>query len=564
MSTRLPLPACRDGGRPVTDTAAGPADKGLRRDIGKLGLLFVGCGAIIGSSWLFVPITTLQIAGPAAIVSWVIGIALITVIMLTYAELSAMFPVAGGVTRFPQYSHGSFTSYTVGWITWLGVAAVPPIEVLATLQYSSSFIPGLFREESGTPVLTAAGIAVSVALMGLYTVVNILGVRWFARINNVMVWWKLTTLVVMALALLAVSFDADVLVSADTGGFTPFGFGAIFAAVSSGGIVFTLMGARQAVELAAETTKPKVNIPFALIGSIFICGAILIGLQIAVAGSIPREVLTDGGWSNLLINDDIGPLAGLAGTLGLVWLVVLIRVDAVISPLDTGLIYAASAARLSYAQGRNGNAPQWLTLLNKRGVPWTSMLLMFAVGCLFFLPLPSWQQLAAFITTATVLAFGAGPVVMGALRRQLPDQERPFKVPGGDIVPVLALLAGSFIVYWAGWSTNVRVFLAVIVGYAALGLRYRFARDRSLIPPLQIREGAWILIWFTGLAVISWLGSYGGGLGVLGGPASTVAIITLTVIAYAVGQAIRLTTSEVEANIERQRIADENAPMAEV
>ncbi len=85
--------------------------------------------------------------------SWVIAIVLITVIMLTYSELSAMFPVAGGVTRFPQYSHGSFTSYTVGWITWLGVAAVPPIEVLATLQYSSSYIPALPGLRSGTPVL---------------------------------------------------------------------------------------------------------------------------------------------------------------------------------------------------------------------------------------------------------------------------------------------------------------------------------------------------------------------------------------------------------------------------
>ncbi|WP_235624330.1 APC family permease [Mycolicibacterium goodii] len=506
------------------------------------------------------PITALQIAGPSAIVSWIIAMALISVIMLTYSELSAMFPVAGGVTRFPQYSHGSFTSYTVGWITWLGVAAVPPIEVLATLQYSSSYIDGLFREEAGTPVLTTTGIIVSVALMGLYTVVNILGVRWFARINNVMVWWKLTTVALMALALMAVSFDGDVLTSSDTGGFTPFGYGAVFAAVSSGGLIFTLMGARQAVELAAETTKPKVNIPFALIGSIVICGVILIGLQIAVAGSIPRDVLTSNGWSNLFVNDDIGPLAGLAGALGLVWLVVIIRVDAVISPLDTGLIYAASAARLSYAQGRNGNAPQWLTLLNKRGVPWTSMLLMFGVGCLFFLPLPSWQQLAAFITTATVLAFGAGPVVMGALRRQLPEQERPFKIPGGDVVPVLALLAASFIVYWAGWSTNMRVFLAVGVGYLVLVLHYRFARDRSHIPPLQLREGAWILIWFGGLALISWLGTYGGGLGVLNGPASSVALVVLTVISYAVGQTIRLTASEVNHNIERQRIVDTNAP----
>jgi len=97
-----------------------------------------------------------------------------------------------------------------------------------------------------------------------------------------------------------------------------------------------------------------------------------------------------------------------------------------------------------------------------------------------------------------------------------------------------------------------------------LGLHYRFAQDRSLIPPLQLKQGAWILIWFGGLAVISWLGTYGDGLGVLDEPTSAVALVVLSVVSYAVGQSIRLTTAEVEDNIKRQRIADENAPMVEV
>ena len=56
---------------------------------------------------------------------------------------------------------------------------------------------------------------------------------------------------------------------------------------------------------------------------------------------------------------------------------------------DTGLIYAGVTARLSYANARNRHAPPWLTSLNRRGVPWASVLLMFFVGCVFFLPFPS-------------------------------------------------------------------------------------------------------------------------------------------------------------------------------
>ena len=55
----------------------------------------------------------------------------------------------------------------------------------------------------------------------------------------------------------------------------------------------------------------------------------------------------------------------------------------------------------------------------------------FVVGLVVFLPFPSRQKLVGFITSATVLSFSSGPLVVGALRRQLPDQQRPFRLPVG-------------------------------------------------------------------------------------------------------------------------------------
>ena len=76
----------------------------------------------------------------------------------------------------------------------------------------------------------------------------------------------------------------------------------------------------------------------------------------------------------------------------------------------------------------------------------------FVVGLIVFLPFPSWQQLVGFITSATVLSFGSGPLVLAAMRRQMPDRERPFRVPFGDVIPFLAFYASNLIVYWAGWD----------------------------------------------------------------------------------------------------------------
>src|SRR6476469_9215391 len=106
----------------------GPAQGNMRRDIGVVGLLFAGVGSIIGSGWLFGALNASQITGPAAVFSWIIGAIMIMLIGLCFAELGAMFPLTGGVIRFPHLSFSSFASYTMGWINWIAAATVAPIE----------------------------------------------------------------------------------------------------------------------------------------------------------------------------------------------------------------------------------------------------------------------------------------------------------------------------------------------------------------------------------------------------------------------------------------------------
>ncbi|MGH3466298.1 MAG: APC family permease, partial [Thermocrispum sp.] len=364
-------------------------DTGLKRDVNKLSLLFTGVGAIIGSGWLFGALYASQIAGPAAILSWIIGGIMVMIIGLVYAELGVMFPVSGGIIRFPHYSFGSFTSFSSGWTSWLAAAAVTPIEVLATIQYADPYLPWLMDRSDGVFVLTGLGLVIAVALMFLYSLINVLGVRLFARLNNVLVWWKLGVIALVVVAFLILSFNPANLAS--FGGFAPEGVGAIFTAIPAAGIAFAYLGFRNGIEFAGETDNPKRNVPFAIIGSILIAGIIYVLLQFAFITAVPGDLLADG-WASLTFEDAAGPLAGISLVLGAVWLAWLLRVDAVISPADTGLIYAGVTARLSYANARNGNAPQALTKLNSRGIPWVSVVLMFVVGCFFFLPFPGWQQ----------------------------------------------------------------------------------------------------------------------------------------------------------------------------
>lgn len=550
MSTIIPPAA----GRPTKVEVR--ADKGLKRDIGKIGLLFTGVGSIIGSGWLFGAFNASVMVGPASLISWALGAVMMIFVALNYAELGVMFPVAGGVIRFPHFSFGSFASFTSGWITWLSVAATVPIEVMAAVQYASSYLPWLMHTVDDVAVLTGPGIAVSIALMLVFSFINLYGVQLFARFNNVLVWWKLAVILLVIVVFFALSFNPGHFASQEFGGFAPNGIGPIFAALPAAGIVFSYLGFRQGVEFAGETTNPQKNVPFAVIGSILVTGVIYIALQAAFIGALPSDLL-DGGWAKLAFTNDAGPLAEISLLLGAVWLAIILYGDAIVSPADTGLIYTALAPRLSYSQAKVGNAPRALAKLNKHGVPWISLLVVFIVSCIMFLPFPSWAKLVGFITSGTVLSFATGPVVVAALRRQLPDQDRPFKLPGNDVLPIIGFICANLIVYWTGWETNWKLFLAVAIGYVVMILHHIFAKDKARLPDLKMRSGWWMILWMVGLVVLSLIGHYGGGLDIMGFIWGEIVTVIFSVVVFYVGISCRLSPEESVEAIEQTQRADD-------
>jgi amino acid transporter len=501
-------------------TVAGD-DHRLRKDFGTVGLLFTAIGSIIGSGWLFSSLKTAAEAGPAAIVSWVVAIIMFLLIALSYAELGVMFPRSGGVARYPHYAWGSFASYSMGWVTWLACAAVASVEVSAVLTYATSYLP--WMEHSKDQTLTGWGILVAIGMMALFVLINFFGVRWFARLNNVLVWWKLAIMVVVIVGLFVTAFHAGNFspTTKDGSGFAPYGLKAAFEAIPAAGIAFSFLGWRQGIELAGETSNPKRNVPLTVIGSVVICGILYILLQIGFIGSLPTGVVSQGwhalnaGNASSLITTGgasatFSPLAVLATVLGLGWLAWLLYADAIISPSDTGLIYTSVTARMSYAMGRNRNAPRTLARVNDNGVPWPSLILAWVVGCIFFLPFPSWQALVTIVTSLTVLSFGSGSIALLTFRKQLPDQERRYRQGGAWIIAPLALLATNLIMYWAGWDQVWKMMLAVVIGYIVLGILHLVGRSANGMPPLEFRHGWWVLVWFAGITLVSYLGSYSG------------------------------------------------------
>ena len=158
--------------------------EGMERGVGFLGLLWASEGSIIGSGWLFGALTAASIAGPSAIIAWFVASLIVIVLALVHAELGGLFPVSGGTSRFPHYAFGSLAGGTFGWFSYLQAASVAPIEVLAAVQYLSSF-SWASSWYSSTGTLSGVGILVAIALMFFFVCVNLIGIRWLARVNNV-------------------------------------------------------------------------------------------------------------------------------------------------------------------------------------------------------------------------------------------------------------------------------------------------------------------------------------------------------------------------------------------
>jgi amino acid transporter len=503
--------------------------EGMSRDVGLLGLMWASEGSIIGSGWLFGALTATSIAGPSALIAWLIASVIVIVLALVHAELGGLFPVTGGTSRFPHYAFGSFAGATFGWFAYIQAASVAPIEVLAAITYASSWSFGSgWVKSNGT--LTGSGIGIAVILMIVFVIANMVGIKWLASLNNVLTTWKVIIPILAILILCITSFHSGNFSAG--GGFFVKGseLKDVLIAVPNGGIVFALLGFEQAVQLGGESKNPKKDLPRAVIGSILIGVAVYVLVQVAFIGALdPKELLQAHGWTNLSTpanwaggkNNELltalnkAPFAAVASVAGLGWFATILKIDAVISPSGTGLIYLTSASRISFGLSKNGYVPEVFEKNNARKVPWVSIIITAIIGLLFLLPFPSWSKLVGVVTSASVLMYAGAPLALGALRRQKPELPRAYRLPAGEILAPLSFVFANLIVFWAGWGTYSTLMVVMILGFILMGLNFAFKWNPNT-PVIDWDGALWVLPYLIGMGLISYFGEFGKS-GIIGG-----------------------------------------------
>ena len=517
--------------------------RGLKRELSLLDMTMLGLGAIIGSGWLFASQKAANLAGPAAILAWVVGGVAIIFIALVYAEMGAMLPEAGGLVRYPQYSHGSFVGYIMGFACIVAYSTVISIEAEAVVQYMSAYIPSLYIHG-----MTMLGWVVTLVFIVLFFLLNYFSVRIFAKVNTIVTILKFITPALTVIVLLTQFHPANLHFG---GSFDPFGLPGVFTAVSSGGIVFAFLGFRQAVDMAGEAKNPGRNVPLAIIMAVLIGIVLYALLQTCFVGALTPAALAKG-WGHFGFK---APFADIALLLGFTWLATILFADALLSPAGTGNIYTASTSRVILAQGNNGF---WWKVFKgvdeKSGVPRPALWLTLVLAFIWTAPFPTWNQLVGVVSGAVVFTYMIGPVSALAFRTTAPDMHRPLPLKGLPVIATIAFIVGTLLIYWNGWHTD---WVVVVVDLCSLVIYAGFVITREDLRQdlgKNIKAGIWLVAYMFFLLAISYAGSKQfGGHNLIKYPMDLVVVVIGAVVFFFWGRASAFLTPDMQKALAEQK-----------
>jgi amino acid transporter len=475
--------------------ASAASEPRLHRGISRLPMIILGVGGAIGTGALFSGVAMAAVAGPAMIISWVVGCIIYAFIGITYVDMSARFPEAGGPARYALYTHGPLANLvnSVASVVWY--LFIPPVEAIATVEGISHFDSALLTAK-GDP--TTAGALVALGLLIIYVPFNYYGIRFFSRITNVLGGAKIVLYLLLALGFIVVLSDGHNYSS--YGGFAPFGASAIFAAVPTA--MFAFGGIRVIPDFAEEATDTRA-LKLGILATLAIQFAIYIIFSIAFIGGISWGTLAvkTGAWS-ALTKVAGNPFILLSSGRNVGWLLAVAVIVGIIGPGVVGYVYQGAGARVLMSMARTGYVSSRLSAVDRRHeIPANALLVIAVIGAILALltaPVPRIYSLINDAVVGGYVSFGVVPAAMIALRRQ--KGERPSI--GATLIAVLGFAGASEIVYWSGWPAVPYAAILLTIGVILIAL---LARVRGL------RNALWYIVWIMFLVAMAGIGSVGEG-----------------------------------------------------
>ncbi len=410
----------------------------LVRGLGLAGAISINIANIIGTGvFLKARVMTCNVESPGMVVGvWVAAALLVAAGALSYAELTAMMPEAGGEYVFLRRAYGPRIGFLYGW-TYILVSRAGSLaaQSVSTAIFFNIASGGLLEGRLAlgsivalwtmmlincTPVKTTGTIAT------VFTAIKVLLVGGLAAV--IVVWgrgdWG-------NYALSGVAGACEGVSDATRGGAA--GFGAAML-----GALWGFQGWANLTPVAGEVRDPARNIARGFLFALAIVAALYISANAAYFYVLTPVEVAGVPLSSSVATVALARIFG-AGVVG--WMAVGMLISSA-GALHSGLV---ATIRVPYAMARDGLYFQGLGTLSANGVPVRSAIFVTAISSLLALS-GNYDRLTDWAIFALWLFYGLTTAAVIVLRRKMPDAPRPFRVPGYPVVPVLFLLVTGWLI----------------------------------------------------------------------------------------------------------------------
>jgi amino acid transporter len=405
----------------------------LRRELGKWDLTAIGVNQVIGGAVFLVPATlALQLGSWSWLGFGLIGL-LAMAIALNFAEVGSRFEGTGGPYLYARAAFGRFVSFEVGWMAWFTRVASWASVVNGLADALGYYWPAI--RVGGARVGLMSGVVL--AIMWL----NVRGIKQSSLAVNILTVSKLTPLVLFILIGLP-----QVSLAALEPGAVP-AFKEISAAALL--LIFAFGGYEVVPVPAGEARDPRKAVPFAMITTIVVVAILMTLAQIVALGTLPG------------LAQSRTPLADASMILLGTWGALLMTIGTSVSMAGNNVGAALAGSRSLFALAENHDIPRMFAHIHPR-FRTPDVAVVFTCLCTLAVALSGrFSTLAPVSAVARLIVYAATCASVLVLRRQ---SKAPFTIPGGPVVPVVALVVCMVILYNATGEQLQKGALALVAG----------------------------------------------------------------------------------------------------
>jgi basic amino acid/polyamine antiporter, APA family len=462
-----------------------PDRHGLKRDLGVWSAAAIVVGTVIGSGIFLVPSTMArELGSPLKVFGvWIAGGLLSLFGALSYAELAAAMPEAGGEYVYLREAYGPLWAFLYGW-TQMWVAKSGSIATLATgfYIYLANFRPELGKVwvvapvplgEGGLPLPIRYGQLLAIGVIALLALINYFGVRVGGNVQVA------TTLLKVGLigAIIVIGLGSGIGSTANFHSSTPASPGGIlgfFAALV--GALWAYDGWNNVTMVASEVRRPHRNLPLALILGTSAVIAIYLLTNLAYFYVLPAGAVAA---TDRVAAEAMRIILGAPGAAA----VSLAAMISIFAALNGSLL---SGSRVPFAMARDGLFFRGVERIHPvHRTPSVSILVLSAWACLLVLS-GRYDQLYTYVIFASAILYGMATASVIVLRFRRPDMPRPYRTLGYPVVPIAFVLGIACLIVSTLRSSPRESVLGLLL--ISVGLPFYFHWKRRL--PLEKRLSA--------------------------------------------------------------------------